>query len=205
MTQAIQVEARKLPVQARARTTVDIILRACAQVLAEEGYARTSTNRVAAVAGVSVGSIYQYFPNKDALVLAVAAEHSRSLTELLVATAEAYRDRPIREGARHFVRGMIAAHAMDPALHRALVQQVLHLGLDQFRGSQAQVRALITAWLAVRAHEVKVQHPEEAAFVLVATVEGVIHAAVFESPELLRSVAFEEELTALVLRYLGVE
>ena len=73
MTQAIQVEARKLPVQARARTTVDIILRACAQVLAEEGYARTSTNRVAAVAGVSVGSIYQYFPNKDALVLAVAA------------------------------------------------------------------------------------------------------------------------------------
>ncbi len=205
MHQTIVVEARKLPTQARARTTVEVILRACAQVLAADGYARTSTNRVAAVAGVSVGSIYQYFPNKDALVLAVAEEHSRSLTELLVATAMEYRERPIAEGARHFVRGMIAAHALDPALHRALVQQLLHLGLDQFKATQAHVRGLITAWLSARAHEVRVQNPDVAAFVLVATVEGVIHTAVFEAPELLGTPAFEEELTAIVLRYLGVE
>jgi AcrR family transcriptional regulator len=205
MSATITIEARKLPTQARARATVDVILRACAQVLAAEGYARTSTNRVAAVAGVSVGSIYQYFPNKDALVLAVAEEHSRTLIELLVATAEAYRDRPIAEGARHFVRGMIAAHALDPLLHRALVQQLLHLGFDHFRESQEHVRGLIAAWLAVRSHEVKVGNPEVASFVLVATVEGVIHTAVFERPDLLGTPAFEDELTAIVLRYLGVD
>jgi AcrR family transcriptional regulator len=154
---------------------------------------------------VSVGSIYQYFPNKDALVLAVAEEHSRTLIELLVATAEAWRDKPIAGGVRHFVRGMIAAHALDPELHRALVQQLLHLGFDHFKASQAHVRVLIAAWLRARAHEVQVQNPEVAAFVLVATVEGVIHTAVFEQPDLLETPAFEEELTAIVLRYLGVQ
>ena len=85
------------------------------------------------------------------------------------------------------------------------MQQLLHLGLDQFKATQAHVRGLITAWLSARAHEVRVQNPDVAAFVLVATVEGVIHTAVFEAPELLGTPAFEEELTAIVLRYLGVE
>ena len=54
--------------------TVEAILDATARVLVREGYARTSTNRVAAVAGVSIGSLYQYFPNKESLVAALVAD-----------------------------------------------------------------------------------------------------------------------------------
>ena len=205
MTPAIVVEPRKSPRQARARDTVDTILRATAQVLAADGYAKASTNRVAQVAGVSVGSLYQYFPNKDALVLAVAEDHSRKMLELLVETAERYRDGSLADGVRHLVRGMIAAHAIDHQLHRALVQQLLHLGFDHFQVVQDQVRQLVAGWLELRRDQVRVADPRITAFVLVSTVENVVHAAVFEDPALLQNPAFEAELVRLVLRYLGVE
>ncbi len=204
MTQTIAIEPRKSPRQERAKATVDAIIRATAHVLAKDGYARASTNHIAEVAGVSVGSLYQYFPNKDALVLAVAEEHSNAMITLLTETAVAYREGSLTDGVRHFVRGMIGCHAIDPELHRALVQQLLHLGFEQFRHLQNQARELVAAWLALRADEVRVQNPEMAAFILVSSVESVIHTALFEEPALLREQAFEDELVRLVLRYLGV-
>ncbi len=83
MPAEIPVEARKRPRQQRSRATVEAICVAAARVLASDGYARASTNRIAEVAGVSVGSLYQYFPNKDALVLAVAADHAADMGDLL--------------------------------------------------------------------------------------------------------------------------
>ena len=179
------------------------ILRATEQVLAADGYARASTNRIADVAGVSVGSLYQYFPNKDALVSAVAEEHTRAMRDLLVETAMRYREAPFADGVRYFVHGMIAAHTIDPALHRALVQQLLQLGFEELRSAQDEARTLVAAWLASRP-EADAPDPALTAFVLVATVESVIHAALFEDPELLARPAFEDELVRLVLRHLGM-
>lgn len=199
----MDIEPRKSPRQRRARETVDAILRATEQVLASDGYARASTNRIAEVAGVSVGSLYQYFPNKDALISAVTEEHTRAMRDLLIDTAMRYRDAPLADGVRYFVRGMIAAHTIDPALHRALVQQLLQLGLEPLRAAQTEARTLVAAWLGTRA-ELRLADPAITAFVLVAAVESVIHAALFEEPELLARPAFEDELVQLVLRHLGV-
>lgn len=204
MQATVQIEPRKLPTQGRAKATVDTILRATAHVLATEGYAKASTNRVAEVAGVSVGSLYQYFPNKDALVLAVAEDHSRVMLDLLMEVAGRYRDGSLSEGVRHLVAGMIKVHAIDPALHRALLQQLLHLGLSHFDDVQGQVRALVAAWLEVRRNELQVADTRITAFVLVAAVESVVHAAVFEDPALLKEQAFEDEIVRLILRLLGV-
>ena len=77
---------RKSASQQRSRLTVDALLEATARVLMKEGYDRTSTNKIAAVAGVSIGSLYQYFPSKEALVAAVidrhAAEHGKTASLL---------------------------------------------------------------------------------------------------------------------------
>lgn len=203
--QPIRVEARKVPQQRRSQDTVAAIRAATARVLATEGYARASTNRIAEVAGVSVGSLYQYFPNKDALVLAVADEHMRAMVELLEGSVARGAGGSIEALVRTFVDGMIAAHAIDPALHRALVQQILHLGVDVLRENQEHVRAMVEGWLLLRADEIRVDNVRVAAFILVSSVESVIHAAVFEKPELLSEPAFARELSRLVLRYLGVE
>src|SRR5215468_1795298 len=72
---------RRRPRQARAQATVDAIIQATARVLIEDGYDRASTNRIAQAAGVSIGSLYQYFPSKEALVSALVDEHvSRMLS-----------------------------------------------------------------------------------------------------------------------------
>ena len=75
MTRPITAEPRKRPRQIRSAETVDRILGAAARIFDERGYRATTTNHVAAEAGVSIGSLYQYFPNKDALLVALAEHH----------------------------------------------------------------------------------------------------------------------------------
>lgn len=182
-----------------------VILQATARVLASDGYARTSTNRVAEVAGVSIGTIYQYFPNKDALVLAVAHEHAGAMMKLLEQTGARFAGGDIHEAVRTFVAGMIEAHLMDPALHLALVQQVLHLGVEAMIETQSRAVAIVATLLRVRAEELSVGDTQIAAFLLVNAAESSIHAALFERPELLADPRFADELTRLLLRYIGAE
>ncbi len=205
MLQSIPVEARKSPRQQRSRETVAVLLTATARVLARDGYARASTNRIAEVAGVSIGTIYQYFPNKDALVLAVAQEHAGAMVDLLEQTALDLSGVSLPEAVRGFVRGMIAAHAIDPALHLALVQQILTLGPQALAEAQGRALRLVEALLVARAGELSVGEPSIAAFLLVTTAESAIHTALFERPELLLDPRFAEELSRMLLRYLGVE
>src|SRR5229473_2510951 len=78
MARAIPTIPRKSASQKRSRVTVETLLDATARVLTKAGYDRASTNRIAATAGVSVGSLYQYFPNKEALVAALVARPGNS-------------------------------------------------------------------------------------------------------------------------------
>ncbi|XOT97655.1 TetR/AcrR family transcriptional regulator, partial [Alcaligenes pakistanensis] len=76
-------QARRIPRQSRSRALVEAILEATARVLSERGYAGTNTNVVAEVAGVSVGSVYQYFPNKDSLIAALHERHALQMNQAM--------------------------------------------------------------------------------------------------------------------------
>ncbi len=90
---------RKTPRQARALATVDIILDATALVLVDEGHDRATTNRVAERAGVSIGSLYQYFPNRDALLGALRHRTDRRISDgIWRILAERDEAQPIRRG-----------------------------------------------------------------------------------------------------------
>lgn len=80
-----RLDPRKAPRQERSRRTVERILDAATRIFDEDGYAGTTTNEIAAVAGVSVGSLYQYFPNKDAILVALARRHVAAATAGLTA------------------------------------------------------------------------------------------------------------------------
>ncbi|TMZ52891.1 TetR/AcrR family transcriptional regulator, partial [Klebsiella pneumoniae] len=75
---------RKTPRQQRSRETVAAILEAAAQLFQRHGYTATTTNKIAERAGVSIGSLYQYFPNKEALLAALAQEHLETATASLI-------------------------------------------------------------------------------------------------------------------------
>lgn len=197
-----QLIPRKEPKQRRSKATVEAILEATSRVLVEEGYEKASTNRIAKVAGVSIGSLYQYFPGKEALVLALIQRHCEGMLELLGQSAAALAKAPLHVAVRTYVRAMLDAHAVDPALHQVLVTQVLHLGLDYVHAMEKQARCIVHGFLEARAREIIVDNFEVAAFVLVASVEATTHRAVLERPHDLTSRHLEDEICALVLRYL---
>jgi AcrR family transcriptional regulator len=189
---------RKEPRQARSRATVDAIVQAGARVLGDQGWAGFTTNKVAEVAGVSIGSLYQYFPDKLSLIEAVRSHHFEDVLRVIRQAMD--RQKPVRQFAEALVDGMIAAHLEHPALHRVMLDEVPgHAGSriahDSFR---AEYLSRYTAAIAPYRRIAKRQRVAE---VLSSAIEGVIHNAArrgqLKAPELKR------ELVALICAYLA--
>src|SRR5690349_19686232 len=123
-----RAQPRKEAKQERAQATVEAILRATAHILVRDGYDRASTNRIAERAGVSIGSLYQYFPNKESLVAALLDRHMGEMRAVLTEISASIGEKPIPEAVRDFVHAMIRAHAVDPVLHRVLLEQTPRMG-----------------------------------------------------------------------------
>lgn len=193
---------RKRAVQARSRATVDAILEATAHILVREGYDRASTNKVAERAGVSIGSLYQYFPGKEALVAALLERHLGEMDAVLRAALPRLAAEPIDRAARSIVRVMVEAHAVDPALHKVFVEQVPRIGkLERVEGLEREMTALVRGYLEARRDELVVRDLDLAAFIVVGVVESLTHAAVLSRQDLLGE-RFVEEVSAVVIRYL---
>jgi AcrR family transcriptional regulator len=195
---------RKLPKQERSRATIEAILGATAHILVRDGFEGASTNRIAERAGVSIGSLYQYFPSKEALVAALLERHVREMRTFLAEAIPRAMSQPLRDAVRDTVRLMIEAHALRPELHRVFVEQVPRIGrLERVSEVERRFEAMTRSWLEERRHEIRPRNLDLAAFVAVQAVECLTHAAVLHHPEKLRSAEFVEEVTELVVRYLA--
>src|SRR5215813_7313725 len=112
---------RKEPQQERSRETVEAIFEATAHILGRRGWAKLNTNEVAEVAGVSIGSLYQYFPNKLALIEAVRRRHFHDVLAVLRAADDA--GKPRKQRIEEVVEGMIGLHSRHPAVYHALLEE----------------------------------------------------------------------------------
>jgi AcrR family transcriptional regulator len=196
-----RLEPRRKPRQVRAELTRERILTAAAHVFAEHGYAAGTTNRIAERARISIGSLYQYFPNKDAILAELLIQHIDRGTwtdaddlDLSPGTLEAT--------VRALVRDAIDNHRDDPQLLRVMIEeapvsQELLDTIDRHgKLRTAQVRAVI-----VRHPDIHVGDPDVAAEIILFTVEMNTHKFMAA----LRTIpvkTFENELVAMVTRYL---
>src|SRR5262245_7276742 len=119
---------RKNASQERSRATVDALIEATARILIREGYDKASTNRIAEAAGVSVGSLYQYYPSKEALVAAVIDRHHQEIMQVVRGALEEIASQPVEIAVRRLVSVGIEAHRIDPRLHRVLAEQIPRTG-----------------------------------------------------------------------------
>ncbi len=190
---------RRIPHQARATETVAAILEGAAQVLEAGGLAGFTTNAVAERAGVSIGTLYQYFADKNALLRTLA---EREMSAALAAVAKALRGEAdaTKEGrVRAMVRAIINAFHGRQRARKAVVQAVLAQGLS------VEMMAPVAAFIAQsgsQAHRGVGRLGTEQVFVVSRSLMGVIRAAVLEEQPFFRSAAFEDELVRLVLSYL---
>jgi AcrR family transcriptional regulator len=193
---------RRRPRQARAQATVDAIIQATARVLIEDGYDRASTNRIAQAAGVSIGSLYQYFPSKEALVSALVDEHvSRMLSVVEQAAEGAPSDLP--GNTRRLMESMISAYRIDPRLHHVLCQEVPKIGeLKRIYEFEQKLAEQVRGRLHTLRHEIRHQDIDRAVFLLVNAIPSVIRAAVEADTEGKGDTLLAGELTDMMLRYL---
>jgi AcrR family transcriptional regulator len=205
MQRQVRTTPRKRPRQDRSKATVDSILEATARVLVKRGFDGLSTNAVAAAAGVSIGSLYQYYPNKEALVSALIERHMEEMNASVLAELTRVAKLPIAEAARQVIELTIRAHAIDPDLHRVLTEQVPRIGkLAKLRDLDEICHRMVAGLLAARRDEVAIRDPDLAAFILVSTIESVVHRAALLYPHRLRDPRLVDETTLLVTRYLGI-
>jgi AcrR family transcriptional regulator len=205
MARAIPTAPRKSASQKRSQATVQTLLDATARVLTRQGYDRASTNRIAATAGVSVGSLYQYFPNKEALVAALVARHNQEMLELLRDALEKVASLDLAAAMRELVRATVDAHLVDPALHRIFAEQVPRMGqLAEIEALQRETFLLIRAYLEERRSEIAVRDLDSATSICVTAVEALTHEFVIDKPDApcRDRDRFVEEVTRLIVGYL---
>jgi AcrR family transcriptional regulator len=198
------IEPRKSPRQSRSQATVDAILDATARVLIERGHAAANTNVVAERAGVSVGSLYQYFPNKLALINALRARHSR---EMAASMEREFQRRPgetFRATLTRVIHASVLAHQVDADLHRAL-EQCEELGLPDDEGhdeAHKKIQQLLHDMLVAYREELAITNPELAAFMLMHALHGLIHAVVLDRPATISVKAATREMIRMADAYL---
>ncbi|MFJ9248483.1 TetR/AcrR family transcriptional regulator [Streptomyces sp. NPDC101776] len=196
-----RLQPRRKPRQVRAELTRERILTAAAHVFAEYGYAAGTTNRIAERARVSIGSLYQYFPNKDAVLAALLVRHidrgawtQAEQLDLSPGTLEAT--------VRALVRDAIDNHRDDPQLLRIMMEEApVSRELRDTVERHGKARVGQVRDLLARHPDVQVRHLDTAVELIVFTVEINIHKLMAD-PRAIPVETFETELVDMVTRYL---
>jgi AcrR family transcriptional regulator len=204
MAKKSDVNPRKEPTQERSKATVDAILSAAIQVLSSLGFDSATTNRIAERAGTSVGSIYQYFPNKESLASALVDryvhKHAGKFEELLVAN----RDRPVSEMIQEVTLEISRLYLDNKTFLRVLSQVIPRLDrIPAILEARRTIVGRLAGELRARASELAPGDPEVTAFVVVNSVMGVILTALYEDSPALSSERLSAELARLVAGYLA--
>lgn len=192
---------KKRPKQQRAKATVDAIIEAATQLLLEVGYTAVTTNHIAERAGVSIGSLYEYFPAKESIYAELKSRRLFGWFHELIA-----EPRPTEPQAiiRHLVQGQIAFCYADLKLFMALETQVPKaLDMDTNERIFSQFKQLSTAWFAQHGNRVRPQ--VDAAFLsefLMHTVSSLVYSFVIRAGEQLDQALLTEEIITLLERYL---
>jgi AcrR family transcriptional regulator len=198
----VRSSSRRRPTQRRARATVEAVLDAVVRILKREGAGAVTTNRIAEVAGVSIGSLYQYFPDKRAIFVALHERHIEQIDRLVERTLVEHAAAPLDELMRAMVEAMVDAHTGDPELFEMMQAEVPHRA-DGTRDFAERLHGAFLLAISAREHEIKGRRDlNTIAFVVTQTVEALSHGAALKRPAGMSLAEAKAEAVRAVLAYL---
>ena len=182
---------------------VERILDAGQDMLIAHGYDGASTNRIAAAAGISPGSLYQYFPNKDAIAAAVIDRYSDQLSSRVAARVSERLDQPAPDYVRESIAALVDALDVHPEFLRAVMEQTPRLGAgSKLIAFEQRIGELTVAYLTINRAQVRPDTTlDTAAWMLVRMVEHLCVRYVLDQPPISRD-QFIDEITVMALSYL---
>jgi AcrR family transcriptional regulator len=206
---------RREPSQKRSRETVDAVFEAVLRELVRRGPEAVNVNRVARVAGVSIGSVYQYFPSKEALLAALIARFMRvrfeAIMRMIEGIAREERDAgaptPLRTVMERLVEGTLGLNRSALPIERALITWFARVGsLDALTDVDREFTARIAEGvrlLQATPGRIRPVDPAIAARILMQSIRAVALTAILQEPTLLEGDALKRELIELAVRYLA--
>lgn len=198
-----RTKRRLAPRQDRAQASVEAILEAAKQLLRERGFAGTTTNHIAARAGVNVALLYRYFAGKEAIVGALIEATAKATGARIAATLEAHQQSPMPIGVRAILQAMMDVPG-DPDLHRELAEHVdITRQQEMLQAVITQSTVLFAQYLIRRKNELRPELDLEATlFVLQHAFNKATEAAVFYRPKALSLTRVLDAQTDLIVRCL---
>lgn len=196
-----KTDMRKEPRQERSRATVDAVIHAAARILSDHGWAGFTTNRVAETAGVSIGSLYQYFPDKISIVEAVRHRHLEDCLSIMKNVSQ--KRQSLAKFVEELVAGMIAVHSIHPGLHKVLLDDAPSQEGTNDPNSVFEQEYLGLYAAAITPHMTGGTKVESKTVALIVSdaIDGIIHNAARRGD--LQSPKVRQEMIALVHAYLS--
>ena len=170
-----------MPRQGRSKVTVDAILQSAAEILKEMDYAKFNTNLVAERAGISIGSLYQYFPNKDALIVALHKKHTQHIHNLIRTVIDSQNAQTLKQRIESLVDAVIAAHSFEPELHQLLEKKLPFFDINRVE-DETGIRQEIYRLVELHQNEIVEKNTALMVWMILQLLESLIHAAVLEPP-----------------------
>jgi AcrR family transcriptional regulator len=196
-------QPRKKPLQQRSQQMVETIIEATARVLIKNGYAKTNTNLIAERAGIGVGSVYQYFPNKDALIVALHERHLQQMHHVIDESLSGPKKTTPQKYIAAIVRALLTAHLIEPDLHKILEKE-LHFLTSANTESQSEqnIFRLLRQLLEELRMQIAPTNLDLAVWVVKQIIVSMVHAVVIEQPKQFAVDEIEQAITDAVMGYL---
>jgi AcrR family transcriptional regulator len=172
---------RRLPTQERARHTVDVILEAVLRILRQDGADAVTTNRVAQVAGVSIGSVYQYFPDKRAIYAALHERHIAEVDRVIGRTLVEYAKADLKTVAGALYDAIVDTHLRDQAGWALLMSEVPHRSQNTPQFAE-RISGILQLVVSSRIRKLSSSQLEETVFILAHLFDALSHAAALWRP-----------------------
>ena len=198
----VSLKPRKKPQQQRSRATIETIFEATIQVLLANGFDRTTTIQIADRAGVSIGSLYQYFPNKRALLAAIVRRHVGDVVDATAAACKSVRGQPIEAMCATMIAAFVDAKTRRPDISRALYLPTAAVNGDEIVKEESSRGARAVHDMLITASDAKFEQPQIVSSVLVASIVGPTRAVIEAGGDRSTFDALKLHLTALCVGYL---
>lgn len=186
---------RRAPRQERSRQTVEVVLDAVERVLKKEGSANITTNRIAEAAGVSIGSVYQYFPDKQSIFAALHQRHVEQVSQVIERVVSDPRPQSLESRACTLLVALMDVHDADPRLHEIISEAVPESAAGFRRALEATFERLLSMGERSPRHA-------QLSIVLPLLVDALVHGAVAKRPMNTPIDALKREATRAILAYL---
>jgi len=196
----LTTKPRKVPAQERSRATVDAIMQASTYILNEVGWGGLNTNAIAERAGVNIASLYQFFPNKQAVIAELQRRHAMAIHGDLHLALQHMSEQPtLRAALTVIVEMVVKEHRSAPEVHKAISEE---LPLSQRCNQDGQGKILEKMLNALQPFMKNVPDPKLATYMVGISMQAIVHQVTNQKPELLNHSNLVSELVTLVERFL---